>query len=331
MSKVFVSALEVAERAGVSRSAVSRTFTPGASVSPETRRKVLEAAEALGYHVNHLARGLMRNESGIVCLIVSEIGTPYRSALVRAITQQLQLSGKIAMLVNTDRSDGSVDLALRQAIRYRADASIILSGLPDKHIAQLCLKSGQRLVLINRDDDQEGPLKINLDDAQAARRILTAFLRAGCRRLGFANSEAGTPSLMARETGFVAAAREIGMEVTIARHGHTGYEAGRILAQRLLTLPDRPDAVFCATDLIACGFMDAARRQFSISVPDQLCIAGFDDIEQASWASYDITTFAQPVDEIARAAVAWLSKEEGKDERVLLHAELVWRSSIRGG
>ena len=104
MSRVFVSAQEVAERAGVSRSAVSRTFTPGASVSPETRRKVLEAAEALGYHVNHLARGLMRNESGIVCLIVSEIGTPYRSALLRALTQQLQLSGKIAMLINTDPS-----------------------------------------------------------------------------------------------------------------------------------------------------------------------------------------------------------------------------------
>src|ERR1051325_4488054 len=105
-SKLFVSAQEVAERAGVSRSAVSRTFTPGASVSPETRRKVLEAAEELGYHVNQLARGLMRNESGIVCLIVSEISTPYRSALIRALTQQLQLSGKVAMLINTDRSDG---------------------------------------------------------------------------------------------------------------------------------------------------------------------------------------------------------------------------------
>ncbi|RYE58406.1 MAG: LacI family transcriptional regulator, partial [Rhizobiaceae bacterium] len=215
LSKVFVSAQEVAERAGVSRSAVSRTFTPGASVSPETRRKVLEAAETLGYHVNHLARGLMRNESGIVCLIVSEIGTPYRSALIRALTQQLQLSGKIAMLINTDRSDGSVDLALRQAIRYRADASIILSGLPDKRIAQLCLKSGQRLVLINRDDDQEGPLRINLDDTEAARRVVTAFVRAGCKRLGFANSEAGTPSLMARETGFIAAAREVGLEVIV--------------------------------------------------------------------------------------------------------------------
>jgi len=83
-SKIFVSAQEVAERAGVSRSAVSRTFTPGASVSAETRERVLQAAEELGYHVNHLARGLMRNESGIVCLIVSEVATPYRSALLRS-------------------------------------------------------------------------------------------------------------------------------------------------------------------------------------------------------------------------------------------------------
>jgi DNA-binding LacI/PurR family transcriptional regulator len=335
MAKIFVSAQEVAERAGVSRSAVSRTFTTGASVSAETRRKVLEAAEALGYHVNHLARGLMRNESGIVCLIVSEIGTPYRSALIRAVTQQLQLSGKIAMLINTDRSDGSVDLALRQAIRYRADASIILSGLPDKSIAQLCLKSGQRLVLINRDDDQEGPLRINIDDTAAARRILTAFVRAGCRNLAFANSEAGTPSLMARERGFVAAAREMGLDVTVARYGHTGYEAGTVLAQRLLTMAARPDAVFCATDLVACGFMDAARHQFSISIPQHLCVAGFDDIEQASWASYDLTTFAQPVDRIAEAAVAWLTEPadqaEPETQRVMLHADMVWRSSIRGG
>ncbi|MDE1995815.1 MAG: LacI family DNA-binding transcriptional regulator, partial [Rhizobiaceae bacterium] len=261
--KVFVSAQEVAERAGVSRSAVSRTFTPGASVSAETRRKVLEAAEALGYHVNHLARGLMRNESGIVCLIVSDLATPHRSNLLRALTQKLQNAGKIAMLVNTDLSDGSVDGALRQAIHYRADASIILSGMPDKSIAQLCLKSGQRLVLINRDDEQDGPLRINLDDEEAASRVVTAFIRAGCSRLAFANSDAGTPSLMARERGFVAAARAHGLDVVVEHYGWTGYESGRVLAQRLLTRTERPDAVFCATDLLACGFMDAARHQFS--------------------------------------------------------------------
>lgn len=333
-SKLFVSAQEVAERAGVSRSAVSRTFTPGASVSPDTRRRVLEAAEALGYHVNHLARGLMRNESGIVCLIVSDVATPYRSALLRELTLQLQNAGKVAMLINTDRSDGSVDRALRQAIRYRADASVILSGLPDKSITQLCLRNGQRLVLINRDDDQPGPLKINLDDYGSGGRIATAFVRAGCRRLAFANSEAGTPSLMGRERGFIAAAARLGMEVIVERYGWTGYEAGKVLAQRMLTRTERPDAVFCATDLLACGFMDGARHQFGISVPDQLCIAGFDDIEQASWSSYDLTTFAQPVSMIASHAVEWLSKAEdaaGKEHSVRLTAELIWRGSIRGG
>ncbi|AJD45295.1 LacI family transcriptional regulator protein (plasmid) [Rhizobium gallicum bv. gallicum R602sp] len=332
-SKIFVSADEVAKRAGVSRSAVSRAFTPGASVSAETRRKVMEAADALGYHVNHLARGLMRNESGIVCLIASEVATPYRSALLRELTQQLQSVGKVAMLVNTDRSDGSVDRALSQAIRYRADASIILSGLPDKSITQLCLRNGQRLVLINRDDDQPGPLRINLDDHEAAGRVVTAFLRAGCRRLAFANSEAGTPSLMAREHGFVAAAKTFGLDIMVERYGWTGYEAGQILAQRMLTRKDRPDAVFCATDLLACGFMDAARHQFSVAIPDQLCIVGFDDIEQASWSSYQLTTFAQPVQAIARQAVAWLGKDaesRSESQSLRLHAELVWRGSVRG-
>jgi DNA-binding LacI/PurR family transcriptional regulator len=303
-------------------------------VSPKTRKKVLDAAEALGYHVNQLARGLMRNESGIVCLIVSEIGTPYRSSLIRALTQQLQNAGKIAMLINTDRSDGSVDLALRQAIRYRADASIILSGLPDKSITDLCLKNGQRLVLINRDDDREGPLLINLDDADAASRIATAFVRAGCKRLAFANSQAGTPSLMAREHGFVAAAAALGMEVMVERYGHTSYESGRIVAQQLLTRKERPDAVFCATDLLACGFMDAARHQFAMSIPDQICVAGFDDIEQASWSSYQLTTFAQPIDMIARQAVSWLVGDEPQDQQthsVCLHADLLWRASVRGG
>ncbi|SMD15761.1 LacI family DNA-binding transcriptional regulator [Rhizobium sp. RU36D] len=332
--KEFVSAREVAERAGVSRSAVSRTFTPGASVSPETREKVLAAAEALGYQVNHLARGLMRNESGIVCLIVSELSTPYRATLVSALTERLQNAGKIAMLINTDRSDGSVDRALRQAIRYRADASIILSGMPDKSITQQCLKSGLRLVLINRDDDQQGPLRINMNDADAASHILDAFLQAGCRHLAFANSQSGTPSLMARERGFVEAGRRAGLEVQVARHGQTGYEAGKTLAQHLLSRTPRPDAVFCATDLIACGFMDAARQEFSLSIPQDLCVAGFDNIEQAAWLSYDLTTFSQPVDRISEAAVAWLSSppEQGSGEAVTtltLKTELIWRSTVR--
>ncbi|TNM59736.1 LacI family DNA-binding transcriptional regulator [Aliirhizobium smilacinae] len=330
--KIFVSAKEVAHRAGVSRSAVSRTFTPGASVSEETRRRVVEAAEALGYHVNHLARGLMRNESGIVCLIVSELDTPYRASLIRALTRQLQSASKVAMLINTDRSDNSVDQALRQAISYRADASIILSGMPDKSITELCVKSGQRLVLINRDEQRDGALRINLHDREAARRAFIAFLRAGCRSFAFANSDVGTPSLMAREEGFRAAGREHGFEITIERYGPTRYQSGVVLAQRLLTREARPDAIFCANDLLACGLMDTARHQFRLTVPDDLCIIGFDDIEQSSWSSYNLTTFSQPVDRIAEEAVSWLAQPILSDENSCkLEAQLVWRGSVRGG
>lgn len=142
--KGAVSARDVAEAAGVSRTAVSRTFTPGASVSPTTRAKVMAAAEALGYQVNNLARGLTRAESGLVALIVAELETPYRSLLVSALTNRLQSAGKVAMIINTDRSDASVEAALRQAIGYRTDAAIVLSGMPDRALADLCQRNGLR-------------------------------------------------------------------------------------------------------------------------------------------------------------------------------------------
>ncbi|CAI1857393.1 HTH-type transcriptional repressor CytR [Serratia liquefaciens] len=343
MDKVMISAKDVAELAGVSRSAVSRTYTPGASVSATTRERVMRAAEELGYHVNHLARGLVRNRSGIVCLIVSELATPYRASLVRLLTQHLQDAGKIAMLINTDRSDDSVSQALQQAINFRADASFVLSGMPDSGIARLCHKHGQRLVLINRNDTLPGSLSIRLDNEEAAGRVVMAFARAGCRRIAFANSLAGTPSLMARERGFLQAAEAAGLEVSVERFGTTSYESGQILAHRLLTRRERPDAVFCVTDLLACGFMDEARHRFGLRIPEDLCVAGYDDIPQAAWSSYNLTTFTQPVALFAQDAVSWLMAEEQKEENTmptlgqeipgetrLYHADFVWRGTIRG-
>jgi len=340
--KTVVSAQDVANRAGVSRSAVSRTYTPGASVSDVTRARVMKAAQELGYHVNHLARGLVRNRSGIVCLIVSEIATPYRAMLLSRLTQFLQDAGKVAMVINTDRSDNSVSGALQQAINFRADASIILSGMPDRAITQQCYKHGQCIILINRDETLPGSLSINLDAIREAETAVMAFQRAGCRHLAFANSLAGTPSLMKREASFVAAAERAGLAVTVERMGNTSYESGQLLAQRLLSRHQRPDAVFCVTDLVACGFMDEARQRFSLKIPEDLCVIGYDNIPQAGWASYNLTTFAQPVDIFARDAVKWLtdagqgetgSVPQGEQEHhtLLYQADVVWRGSVRGG
>ncbi|MCS3430783.1 LacI family DNA-binding transcriptional regulator [Klebsiella sp. BIGb0407] len=340
--KTVVSAQDVANRAGVSRSAVSRTYTPGASVSEATRARVMKAAQELGYHVNHLARGLVRNRSGIVCLIVSEIATPYRAMLLSRLTQFLQDAGKVAMVINTDRSDNSVSGALQQAINFRADASIILSGMPDSAITQQCYKHGQSIILINRDETLPGSLSINLDAMREAETAVMAFQRAGCQHLAFANSLAGTPSLMKRESAFVAAAERAGLTVTVERMGNTSYESGQLLAQRLLTRHQRPDAVFCVTDLVACGFMDEARLRFSLRIPEDLCVIGYDNIPQAGWASYNLTTFAQPVDIFARDAVKWLTEvgqseagsvpqREQEHHTLLYQADVVWRGSVRGG
>lgn len=330
--KAFANAKQVAELAGVSRSAVSRTFTPGASVSEETRQRVMKASEKLGYHVNHLARGLLRKSTGIVCLVVADSDTPYMSRMIRTLARHLQEAGKVAMVIDTTGPFENVEYALRQTLNYRADATVVLSGTPAQSIIRTCLDNGQRLVLINRDDRLAGPYNLSLNNRLAARTAFDTFINAGCRRLALITSEAGTPSLTAREHAFVECATSSGVSVAVARNGPTSYEAGEAGARALLSSADRPDAAFCVTDLIACGFMDVARHQFGLSIPDDLSIIGFDDIEQAGWSSYRLTSFSPPVEELAATVVDLATMGEAMEDIAvsrLLEAPLVWRDSVR--
>jgi DNA-binding LacI/PurR family transcriptional regulator len=330
-TRAVVSAQKVAERAGVSRSAVSRTFTDGASVSAETRRKVLRAADELGYHVNHLARGLIRDRSNIVCLIVADVTTPLRARMVDALTRRLQAIDKVAMVINTTESDSqSISTALRQTLHYRADASVVLSGTPPASLIETCIANGQRVVLINRDDHLEGSENLAVDNEMAAREAHFLLRRAGCTRLAVISSEAGTPSLVERERVFLKAAAAAGMEASAVQAGPTAYASGIEAARRLFGRSEGPDGVFCVTDLIALGFMDAARHEFGLRIPDDLCVIGFDDIEQADWESYRLTTFRQPVAQMADHVVGRLGGAiAASPGRVVMQPEPVWRKSVR--
>jgi DNA-binding LacI/PurR family transcriptional regulator len=323
----FASAQEVAALAGVSRSAVSRVFTPGASVSAKTRERVLAAAETLGYHVNHLARGLIRQETGIVCVVGSDISTPYLSRMIDRLTLRLQDAGKIAMLINAAGRLERVEDALRQTLNYRAEATIVLSGTPDRLVAKTCIDSGQRLILLNRDDGLDGAFNIAVDNRRAAETAVSLLLDGGCQKLAVVSSMARTPSLTMRETFFIEAAARRGHAVQVARDGPTAHASGLASARRLLAGPDRPDGIFCVTDLLACGVMDGARFEFGLSVPADLAVIGFDDIEQAGWLSYDLTTFRQPVDTIAELCVALVTRGRPlqDDGRHLVEAPLVLR------
>lgn len=325
----FVSARTVAERAGVSRSAVSRTFTDGASVSEETRRKVLEAAGELGYHVNHLARGL-RERSNIVCLVVADMTTPIRARLIDVLTRKLQAAGKVTMVINTGTDAQSVASALRQTLNYRADATVFLSGTPSAKLIETSLANGQQVVLINRDDPLSGCHHLSVDNEMAGREAFFLLRRAGCKRLALVTSTAHTASLIERERVFVAIAEAEGLPVTVMAAGPTTYASGYESARRLFGRSDGPDGVFCVTDLLALGFMDAARHEFGLTLPDQLCLVGFDDIDEGAWESYRLTTFAQPFAEMGDHVVALLSAPAPVPAaRRIFQPIPIWRKSVR--
>jgi DNA-binding LacI/PurR family transcriptional regulator len=321
----------VAERAGVSRSAVSRTFTDGASVSETTRQKVLAAAGALGYHVNHLARGL-REHSNIVCLVVADLITPIRAGLVDELTRKLQAVGKITMVLNTESDEESVATALRQTLHYRADATIVLSGTPSSSLIETCLANGQQVVLINRDDDLDGSQNLGVDNAMGGREAFFLLQRAGCQRLAVVTSTARTASLLEREEVFVEVAREADFDVAVCRAGPTSYASGLEAGRRLFGRSNAPDGVFCVTDLLALGFMDAARQEFGLSIPHDLCVVGFDNIEQAGWEAYRLTTFAQPLAVMAEHAVALVTQNHPSgSQRTVFEPLPVWRRTVRAG
>lgn len=309
----FVSAQHVAERAGVSRSAVSRAFTPGASIAEETRDKVMRAAAELGYQVNDLARGLLANRSRLVGLVATRPEVGFRALLVAALTKALIRRGSVPVLINTGENEAELAAAQRILFGHRAEATIILSGSPPASFVELARRNGQPLVVIGRSEPDADHVQI--DNAQAARTVAALFIGRGFTRLAIAGSQSATPSIVERENAFVAEARRLGATVAVARGGDTDYDGGLHAARLLLGAPQRPQAVFCVNDLVAFGVMDHARHGLGLALPDDLAVVGFDDIPQAGWSSYGLTTFRQDPDAMAASAVTLLDLRVDRPKR----------------
>ncbi|AHG49541.1 transcriptional regulator (plasmid) [Rhizobium leguminosarum bv. trifolii CB782] len=243
----FVSAEQVAQLAGVSRSAVSRTFTPGASVAPATREKVLRAAEELGYHVNDLARGVLANQSRLVGIVATRPEVGFRAHLAAALAKALIRRGSIPILINTGQTEEELLAAQKILIGHRAEAIIILSGSPPASFLELAQRNGQPLVVIGRSKPEADHVRAG--NIEASRKAATALYDSGRRRLAVIGSNSGTPAIVERENAFLSAAKSLGASVTAARGDDSDYEggvtAGRVLfSQRMKPrrlLRQRPD------------------------------------------------------------------------------------------
>ena len=295
---------DVAQRAGVSQSAVSRCFRPGSSIAPKTRARVIAAARELGYHPNAMASGLITKRSNLVAVLISNLTNLYYPEVLAEITRRLSDRG-IRVLLFALQAESDVDAMLDQVWRYRVDGAIVAAALSPSQLrdfARHCVP----LVLYNRFGEGEPVPSVCCDPVDGERKLVDRLVAAQHEVFGIiAGPE---DSYVSRERVRAAQQRlvELGYEAQLTE-GAFDYESGGAGLRSLMSRTGgKLDALICANDLMAIGAMDCARTELGLSVPADLSIVGFDGVAPAMWTSYRISTIRQPVRRMAGAAVTML-------------------------
>jgi DNA-binding LacI/PurR family transcriptional regulator len=323
-----VTSFEVARRAGVSRSAVSRCFTDGASIAPETRDRVMEAATALGYRPNALARSLITSRSRMIAVVMGHLANPFYPDLLARLSAVLQQRG-YRLLLFTGAPDASADPLVAQILPYQVDGIILASTTLSSGLADECAAAGIPVVLINRTADRAHVSSVASANFEGGRLVARFLLAGGHERFGYIAGTEGSSTNRDRERGFRAALAEAGVSLLARAVGHYSQDGASAAARALLSAKIRPDALFCANDHMAIAALDVARHTFGIRAPDDISVVGFDDAPPAAWASYRLTTVEQPVAPMVDAAVDMLLGQIEGTERPAHHAALAGALVVR--
>lgn len=290
--------IDVAKLAGVSQATVSRAFNPSSKMSPETRRKVLDAAEALKYAPDAIARSLISNSTNIVAVIMQNAMNPFYAKALTKLSIQLRSFGKQILYFYLDDPDNLHEL-INQVLQYRVDGIIITSVSLTSNLADICFDFGVPVVLFNRHTSSPQVQAVCCDNVQAGRDCADYFFMKGYRKFAFIGGYDKVSTSYDRKTGFLARLKERGIEDVLVYHSEFAYEAGQEAFRQLIKDKGTPpEAIFCASDLICAGVMDSARFEYHFHIPEDIAMIGFDDIQLASYTSYNITSFVQPMDEM---------------------------------
>jgi len=319
---------DVAREAGVSQSAVSRTFKPGASVSDKTRQKVLKAAESLGYRPNAIARSLISRRSNMVAVLVSaQLGVYYPEALFQ-LTSQFSAAGQRVLLF-TIETEADVDAALDQIWQYQSDGVISASFLAPHHHEWLRAR-GIPVIMFNRYFDDTPTTHIWCDSGDAATALVQRLHADGHSRVALLDGPEESMVARLRMDSVRSALRAHGLEEVASARGTFLYDSAASAVTSMLAHAS-PTAIIAANDMMAMGVMDALRDAHGLSVPRDISVTGFDGIGAARFSAYDLTTIRQPVRRMAEAAVALLLERvespDTSDERRVLNSTLVIGSS----
>lgn len=329
-----ITSYDVALHAGVSQSAVSRCFKPGASVSASMRSRVMKAARELDYTPNALARSLITRRSNLVAVLISNLTNLYYPEVLSELSQQLARRG-MRVLLFTLPHEADVDKMIAKVWEYQVDGVIAAARLTAEQVAEF---ERRRIpfVLYNRTLRDRAVNAVVCDQVAGARTLVSRLAAAGHKR--FAIIAGPKDSLVGQERTRGARERiaEIGLREPLVVAGNYDYESGaRGLRQIVQHLGRPPDAIICGNDVMAIGCVDAARHELGLAVPAKLSVAGFDGVEPSTWLSYNLTTLRQPVQKMAQAAADLLTSlighPDAEPERRVFSAQFVEGGTSRLG
>ncbi|WP_127104383.1 LacI family DNA-binding transcriptional regulator [Pararhodobacter zhoushanensis] len=327
-----ITAQDVARLAGVSQSAVSRVFTPGASVSPATVKKVRTAAETLGYRPDALARAMITGRSRIIGLVVAYLENMFYPLAIEKLSRALQARGYHVLIFMAENATENVSEVVRELIDYRVDGIITASvSMSNELTGRL---AGQGIPVVNFNRGQENPqlTDITSDNVSGGRRATEHLIAAGHRRIAHIMGWQGSSTGRDRAEGFRQAMAAAGLEPVAMVDGMYARDVTIRVTRELFERPDRPDALFVGNDHMAFAAMDELRFGLGLSLPGDVSVIGYDDVPMAAWPAYDLTTIRQPVNRMVSATVeAILGLIEGvlEPQKTFIDGPLVVRGSTR--
>ena len=328
-----VTSAEVARRAGVSQSAVSRVFTPGASVSAKTTEKVRAAAEELGYRPNVLARSLITGRTRIIGLVVAYLENQFYPMALELLSRALQARGYHILVFMAENSTERVSQVMSELLDYQVDGIITASVAMSNDLTTRCDGAGIPVVMFNRGQDDARLSEVTSDNVNGARRAAEFLIKGGHKRIAHVMGWQGSSTGRDRAEGFKQAMQAAGLQPFAMVDGAYAREKASAVTRELCQGPERPDAIFVGNDHMAFAVMDTLRHELGLRVPQDMSVVGYDDVPMAAWPAYGLTTIRQPVNRMVEATVAALLNQiEGGSSaptKVKINGPLMVRTSAR--
>lgn len=323
---------DVARAAGVSTATVSRTLMNPEKVSVQTRQKVENAVLEVGYYPHNLSRGMKRNESRTILVIVPDIGDPFFTDIIVGIEEIAAKHGYLVLIGDCRYQHKPEHTFLNLIITKQIDGMVLLgSDVPfdSRHDEQ---RHFPPMVMANEFAPELELPTVNIDNLTAAFNATHYLQSLGHTRIACISGPEELPLCKYRIEGYIQAMRRMGMPVReeYLVRGDFTHESGAECAAQLLALPEPPTAAFCHNDIMAIGAIWAARKQ-GLTLPQDLSVVGFDDLPAAQYCSPTLTTIAQPRYEIGRQSFLLLLEQlqghtVAKGSR-LLDSDLIIRES----